>query len=117
MKRDLERSIVAPAQHSIVKQPEEENPCLGSSRGCAAIAWTRCVSVCQSIASTAMRGRQGEFPNQLFINPDECIDCGACEPECPWQASSKKPLCLNSSKMMYSQLQMMDQSSRSSAEA
>jgi ferredoxin len=19
----------------------------------------------------------------LFINPDECIDCGACEPECP----------------------------------
>lgn len=26
------------------------------------------------------------FPNQLFINPDECIDCGACEPECPWEA-------------------------------
>ena len=26
------------------------------------------------------------FPNQLYINPDECIDCGACEPECPWQA-------------------------------
>jgi ferredoxin len=23
------------------------------------------------------------FPNQLYINPDECIDCGACEPECP----------------------------------
>ena len=19
----------------------------------------------------------------LFINPDECIDCGACEPACP----------------------------------
>jgi ferredoxin len=19
----------------------------------------------------------------LFIHPDECIDCGACEPECP----------------------------------
>ena len=19
----------------------------------------------------------------LYINPDECIDCGACEPECP----------------------------------
>jgi ferredoxin len=26
------------------------------------------------------------LPNQLFIHPDECIDCGACEPECPWQA-------------------------------
>ncbi len=22
----------------------------------------------------------------LFIDPDECIDCGACEPECPVQA-------------------------------
>jgi ferredoxin len=20
---------------------------------------------------------------QLYINPDECIDCGACEPACP----------------------------------
>lgn len=24
-----------------------------------------------------------ESENQLFIHPDECIDCGACEPECP----------------------------------
>ena len=24
-----------------------------------------------------------EGPEQLFIHPDECIDCGACEPECP----------------------------------
>jgi len=23
---------------------------------------------------------------QLYINPDECIDCGACLPECPVQA-------------------------------
>ena len=22
----------------------------------------------------------------LYINPDECIDCGACEPECPVEA-------------------------------
>jgi NAD-dependent dihydropyrimidine dehydrogenase PreA subunit len=21
--------------------------------------------------------------DQLYINPDECIDCGACEPACP----------------------------------
>ena len=27
-----------------------------------------------------------EGPEQLYIHPDECIDCGACEPECPWQA-------------------------------
>ena len=24
--------------------------------------------------------------NQLFINPDECIDCGICETECPVDA-------------------------------
>ncbi len=30
----------------------------------------------------ADRGRQ--FPGvQLFINPDDCIDCGACMDECP----------------------------------
>ena len=23
---------------------------------------------------------------QLYIDPDECIDCGACEPECPVDA-------------------------------
>ncbi|MDR2930195.1 MAG: ferredoxin family protein [Propionibacteriaceae bacterium] len=22
----------------------------------------------------------------LYINPDECVDCGACEPVCPTQA-------------------------------
>ena len=27
-----------------------------------------------------------EGPEQLFIHPDECIDCGACEPECPVNA-------------------------------
>ena len=27
-----------------------------------------------------------EGENMLVIHPDECIDCGACEPECPWQA-------------------------------
>ena len=27
-----------------------------------------------------------EGPDQLFIHPDECIDCGACEPECPVEA-------------------------------
>jgi NAD-dependent dihydropyrimidine dehydrogenase PreA subunit len=24
-----------------------------------------------------------ETAEQLYINPDECIDCGACEPACP----------------------------------
>ncbi|MHB8637300.1 MAG: indolepyruvate ferredoxin oxidoreductase subunit alpha [Fimbriimonadaceae bacterium] len=24
-----------------------------------------------------------EIADQVVINPDECIDCGLCEPECP----------------------------------
>ena len=27
-----------------------------------------------------------EGEDQLYIHPDECIDCGACEPECPVEA-------------------------------
>ena len=27
-----------------------------------------------------------EGENMLIIHPDECIDCGVCEPECPVEA-------------------------------
>jgi len=27
-----------------------------------------------------------EGHNMMVINPDECIDCGVCEPECPAEA-------------------------------
>ena len=27
-----------------------------------------------------------EGPDQFYIDPDECIDCAACEPECPVNA-------------------------------
>jgi len=26
---------------------------------------------------------QDDEDRMLYISPDECIDCGACEPECP----------------------------------
>jgi NAD-dependent dihydropyrimidine dehydrogenase PreA subunit len=29
-----------------------------------------------------------EGDRKLYINPNECIDCGACEPVCPVQAVS-----------------------------
>jgi ferredoxin len=37
---------------------------------------TTCVSVCPVECFY-------EGPNMLVINPEECIDCGLCEPECP----------------------------------
>lgn len=27
-----------------------------------------------------------EAPRTLYINPNECVDCGACEPVCPTEA-------------------------------
>jgi ferredoxin len=29
---------------------------------------------------------KGDLPGMLVINPDECINCGACETECPVEA-------------------------------
>lgn len=26
---------------------------------------------------------EGDVDQMLYIDPDECIDCGACEPACP----------------------------------
>jgi ferredoxin len=53
---------------------------------------TACVSVCPVDCIYRYQGEDKlSFPNQLFINPNECIDCGACEPECPWQAIFEEP--------------------------
>jgi len=47
-----------------------------------------CVSVCPKDCILEHRPASGtsDLPNQLFIDPDECIDCNACVPECPWEA-------------------------------
>jgi NAD-dependent dihydropyrimidine dehydrogenase PreA subunit len=41
-----------------------------------------CVEVCPV---DCIHFDEGE-DRMLFINPDECIDCGACEPACPVSA-------------------------------
>lgn len=46
---------------------------------CIACKYTDCVSVCPVDCFY-----EGE--NMLVIDPDECIDCGVCEPECPADA-------------------------------
>jgi ferredoxin len=43
---------------------------------CIMCKYTDCVAVCPVDCFY-----EGE--NMLVINPDECIDCGVCEPECP----------------------------------
>jgi len=34
-------------------------------------------------SKSAPRTASTRGPSRLFIHPDECIDCGACEPVCP----------------------------------
>jgi ferredoxin len=31
-----------------------------------------------------------EFERILIIDPEECIDCGACEPECPVEVNARR---------------------------
>ena len=47
-----------------------------------------CVDACPADCIVAHRpeGRNSELPNQLFIDPAECIDCNCCVTECPWEA-------------------------------
>src|SRR5688572_5839985 len=47
-----------------------------------------CVKVCPAacILEHAPPSGQSDLPNQLFIDPVDCIDCNVCAPECPWEA-------------------------------
>ncbi len=46
-----------------------------------------CVEVCPVDCIYEYTGEdRANFPSQLYIDPEECIDCSVCEPECPWQA-------------------------------
>ena len=46
-----------------------------------------CVEVCPVDCIVQLKGDATDaFPNQLYIDPEECINCGVCEPECPWEA-------------------------------
>ena len=46
---------------------------------CQKCRFTDCVVVCPVDCFHA-------GPDMLYIDPDECIDCGACVPECPVEA-------------------------------
>lgn len=49
------------------------------TESCIQCKYTDCVKVCPMECFL-------EGPNFLVINPDECIDCSICVPECPVDA-------------------------------
>ncbi|MCQ9329639.1 ferredoxin FdxA [Pelistega suis] len=49
------------------------------TENCIKCKYTDCVDVCPVDCFK-------EGPNFLVIDPDECIDCGVCIPECPANA-------------------------------
>lgn len=49
------------------------------TENCIKCKFTDCVEVCPVDCFY-------EGPDFLVINPDECIDCALCEPECPSKA-------------------------------
>jgi ferredoxin len=53
--------------------------------GCIDVTDRACVEVCP--VDCIIEGNR-----MLYINPDECIDCGACEPACPQSAISSESL-------------------------
>jgi NAD-dependent dihydropyrimidine dehydrogenase PreA subunit len=55
-------------------------PCIGSKDA-------SCVDVCPVDCIHPIPGEPGyDEAEHLFINADECINCGACEPGCPVNA-------------------------------
>ena len=49
------------------------------TENCQKCRFTDCVAVCPVDCFHADE-------NMLYIDPEECIDCGACVPECPVEA-------------------------------
>jgi ferredoxin len=55
-------------------------PCIGTKD-------TACVDVCPvDCIHPTKKAETFEAAEMLYINPVECIDCGACEPACPVEA-------------------------------
>ena len=55
---------------------------------CINVKDTACVDVCPVDCIHPTKNEAEEFAKEtkLYIDPEECIDCGACEPVCPVEA-------------------------------
>ena len=74
------------ALHATVKNASKRSNCWSIAlmtyvvtENCIKCKYMDCVEVCPVDCFY-----EGE--NMLVIHPDECIDCGVCEPECPAEA-------------------------------
>ena len=52
------------------------------TEACINVKDRSCVDVCP-VDCIHPRVEEDKGEVQLYIDPDECIDCGACEPACP----------------------------------
>ncbi len=58
---------------------------------CVDVRDRACVDVCPvdciyELEDTELSEGDEAHKMMLYIHPEECIDCGACEPECPVEA-------------------------------
>ena len=58
---------------------------------CVDVQDRACVDVCPvdciyEPEDTQLSEGDEAYMKMLYIHPEECIDCGACEPECPVEA-------------------------------
>ena len=82
------------------------------TENCVDCRFTDCVEVCPVDCFFA-------DATMLYINPDECIDCGACEPACPVEAiyavddlpaDQEKWVQINAEKSMSGELERITES-------
>ena len=65
-------------------------PCIGTKD-------TACVDACPVDCIHPKKDEDGHAEaDQLFIDPVECIDCGACVPACPVSAIFARTICRRS---------------------
>lgn len=54
------------------------------TEACIGVVDKSCMKVCP--VDCIYEGTTEKGQSMVFIHPDECIDCGLCEPECPVSA-------------------------------
>jgi ferredoxin len=75
-------ALAPPLRAAPVRTAEEDPMTYVIAEPCIDVLDISCVSVCPVDCIHYEEGTD----RKLFIDPNECIDCGACEPECPVNA-------------------------------